>query len=204
MKQVTAAVIEKDGKFLLAQRKEGDALAGKWEFPGGKIEEGETPEDCLKRELHEEFGVETRIGGFICKSEFEYNHFHVELLAYRARHLSGEFKPADHSAIAWVKLEDLLKYDLASADVPVVKELRARAARGAAARAKDPLHGVTLEMIVTHIQKKYGWEKMARLIPVRCFSYNPSIKSSLTFLRKTQWARKKVEEWYIHDLRARK
>lgn len=69
MKQVTAAVIEKDGRVLIAQRKTGDALAGKWEFPGGKLEPGETPEACLRRELREEFGVETEIGDFICSSE---------------------------------------------------------------------------------------------------------------------------------------
>ncbi len=123
MKQVTAAVIEKDGRVLIAQRKSGDALAGKWEFPGGKLEPGETPEACLRRELKEEFGVETEIGDFICSSEFEYRHFHIELLAYRARHISGKFELRDHAAIAWVPPADLLKYDLASADIPVVKAL---------------------------------------------------------------------------------
>lgn len=62
----------------------------------------------------------------------------------------------------------------------------------------DPLHGKTLEMIVTHLVDMYGWEKLAKIIPVNCFKSNPSIKSSLTFLRKTPWARKKVEELYIN------
>lgn len=124
MKQVTAAVIEKDGKILLARRKEGDALAGKWEFPGGKLEPGETPQACLRRELMEEFGVETEIGPFVCASEFDYKHNHIELLVYRAAHLSGEFKLNDHSAIAWVSLAELDNYDLASADIPVVAALR--------------------------------------------------------------------------------
>ncbi|HBE88576.1 MAG TPA: 8-oxo-dGTP diphosphatase MutT [Elusimicrobia bacterium] len=123
MKQVTAAVIEKDGRVLIAQRKSGDALAGKWEFPGGKLEPGETPEACLRRELKEEFGVETEIGDFICSSEFEYKHFHIELLVYRARHISGEFQLHDHAAIEWVAPADLLKYDLASADIPVIEKL---------------------------------------------------------------------------------
>lgn len=122
-KQVTAAVIEKDGKVLIAQRRIGDALAGKWEFPGGKMEPGETPEACLRRELMEEFGVDTEIGDFICSSEFEYDHFHIELLVYRARHISGEFQLNDHAAIVWVKPADLHKYPLASADLPVVKVL---------------------------------------------------------------------------------
>lgn len=123
MKRVTAAVLEKDGKILLAQRKRGDALAGKWEFPGGKLEPGETPEACLRRELREEFGVETEIGAFVCSSEFEYKHARIELLVYRARHLSGEFRLNDHDAMAWVRPEDFSGYDLASADLPVVKVL---------------------------------------------------------------------------------
>lgn len=123
MKRVTAAVLEKDGKILLAQRKRGDALAGKWEFPGGKLEPGETPEACLRRELREEFGVETEIGAFVCSSEFEYKHARIELLVYRARHVAGEFRLNDHDAIAWVKPGELSGYDLASADIPVVKVL---------------------------------------------------------------------------------
>jgi uncharacterized protein (DUF2132 family) len=62
---------------------------------------------------------------------------------------------------------------------------------------KDPLHGVTLEMILTHLVEIYGWEEMARKIKINCFDNNPSIKSSLTFLRRTPWARKKVEELYL-------
>ena len=79
MRQVSGACLEKDGKILIARRKTGDNLAGKWEFPGGKLEPGETPEACLKRELKEEFGVETRIGEFICASKFEYKHLPIEL-----------------------------------------------------------------------------------------------------------------------------
>lgn len=64
----------------------------------------------------------------------------------------------------------------------------------------DPLHGVTLEKIVTTLQAKHGWEAMADRIPIRCFQYDPSIKSSLTFLRKTPWARKRVEDWYLWEV----
>jgi len=64
-------------------------------------------------------------------------------------------------------------------------------------KAKDPLHGVTLEMIVTHLVEQYGWAELGKRIPIRCFTNNPSIKSSLTFLRRTPWARKKVEELYL-------
>jgi 8-oxo-dGTP diphosphatase len=123
MKQVTAAVIEKDGLILLAQRKAGDTLGGKWEFPGGKLEPGETPQACLRRELMEEFGVDTEIGEFVCSSRFEYKHLPIELLVYRARHVAGEFKLNDHDRIEWVAPADLKNFDLSSADIPVVDVL---------------------------------------------------------------------------------
>lgn len=66
--------------------------------------------------------------------------------------------------------------------------------------SKDPLHGVTLEAIVTELVRRHGWEQLGRLIDIRCFNYDPSIKSSLKFLRKTPWARKKVEELYVAGL----
>lgn len=123
MKQVAAAVIEKNGKVLIARRKPGDALAGKWEFPGGKLEPGETPEECLRRELMEEFCVDTKIGAFICASRFEYKHLPIELLAYRAEHLAGEFKLNDHDRMAWVAPAELPNYDFCSADIPAVRLL---------------------------------------------------------------------------------
>jgi uncharacterized protein (DUF2132 family) len=61
----------------------------------------------------------------------------------------------------------------------------------------DPLHGVTLEMILTYLVEQHGWEELGKRVPIRCFLNNPSIKSSLTFLRRTPWARKKVEELYL-------
>ncbi|MBL7701913.1 MAG: DUF2132 domain-containing protein [Ferruginibacter sp.] len=64
--------------------------------------------------------------------------------------------------------------------------------------SNDPLHGKTLQMIVTHLAEMYGWEELGRRIPINCFKSNPSINSSLKFLRKTPWARKKVEELYIN------
>ena len=69
--------------------------------------------------------------------------------------------------------------------------------------SNDPLHGVTLERVVTELQEAYGWSELGRRIPVRCFLHDPSVKSSLTFLRKTPWARTKVEELYIQLKRTR-
>jgi len=70
-------------------------------------------------------------------------------------------------------------------------------------QANNPLHGITLEMILTHLVEYYGWEEMGSLIRIRCFNYDPSIKSSLAFLRKTPWARKKVENLYMRQKRIR-
>ncbi|MEO7300379.1 MAG: VF530 family protein [Verrucomicrobiota bacterium] len=65
---------------------------------------------------------------------------------------------------------------------------------------RDPLHGISLETIVQQLVERHGWIEMGRRIPIRCFLHDPSIKSSLTFLRKTSWARKKVEDWFIGEL----
>ena len=66
--------------------------------------------------------------------------------------------------------------------------------------SKDPLHGITLEMILNRLVEQHGWSELAKRIPIRCFSHEPSIKSSLKFLRRTPWARKKVEELYLASI----
>jgi len=64
---------------------------------------------------------------------------------------------------------------------------------------RDPLHGITLESIINQLVQRHGWSEMGRRIPVRCFRLNPTVKSSLTFLRKTPWARKRIEDWFIAE-----
>ncbi len=68
-------------------------------------------------------------------------------------------------------------------------------------QSRDPLHGITLEMMVTRLVDRHGWQELGRQIPIRCFQIDPSVKSSLVFLRKTPWARKRVEDWYAYDAR---
>jgi len=68
-------------------------------------------------------------------------------------------------------------------------------------RSRDPLHGITLEAVVTALVERHGWAEMSRRIPIRCFFNEPSIKSSLKFLRRTPWAREKVEAWYVEDMK---
>ncbi len=116
---VTAAIVEKNGKVLLARRMRHDDLAGKWEFPGGKLEIGETPEECLRRELKEEFGIESRVMNFVASSTFCYPHIEIKLLAYRVEHISGEFEILRHEELSWVAPKDLLTYDLSEADIPI-------------------------------------------------------------------------------------
>ena len=67
--------------------------------------------------------------------------------------------------------------------------------------SRDPLHGITLEMMITRLVDRHGWQELGRQIPIRCFQIDPSVKSSLVFLRKTPWARKRVEDWYAYDAR---
>ena len=122
-RQVTAAVIEKGGKILIAQRRKGSTLGGRWEFPGGKIEPGETAEACLKRELKEEFDIESEVGKFIIASQFRYCLVPIELLAYRVKHLSGDFKVNEHEEVRWVSPSELSSYDFMPADEAIVKLL---------------------------------------------------------------------------------
>ena len=122
-RQITAAVIERDGKMLIARRRRGRTLGGKWEFPGGKIEPGETPKECLKREIKEEFDIESEVGDFLISSKFTYCFVPIELLAYRVKHSSGDFKMNDHEEIRWVRLSELKLYDFLPADRLIVEML---------------------------------------------------------------------------------
>ena len=124
MKTVTAAILWRDDRVLLTRRAAGEKLAGKWEFPGGKLESGETPEECLRRELREELGIETRIRGFLGESIYEYGHVAIRLIAYETEYLAGDFKLTVHDDMKWVAVDDLLKQDLAPADVPLVKHIQ--------------------------------------------------------------------------------
>ncbi|WP_236023118.1 (deoxy)nucleoside triphosphate pyrophosphohydrolase [Dictyobacter formicarum] len=125
MKTVTAAILMLNGKILIARRKKGDAPEHKWEFPGGKIEPGETPEQCLKREMMEEFGVEVEVKDFFCSAIYRYQHIEIELLAYHTVYLEGEFQLNAHAEIKWITLEELKDYDFAEADIPIAHKLYA-------------------------------------------------------------------------------
>lgn len=120
---VVAAVIYRDQNLLLARRKSGKSMAGYWEFPGGKIENGETPEKALTRELFEEFDVVVSVGKEIATHRHDYEHIKIELIAHETRIESGELELRDHDAIVWVTPHEARQYKLAPADIPILEHI---------------------------------------------------------------------------------
>jgi 8-oxo-dGTP diphosphatase len=126
-KIVSAAVIERDGAVLIARRRRGKLHTGKWEFPGGTVEEGESPQECLKRELHEELGITVVVGDLLCDTQHSYSpDFTIRLLVFGVQVLSGTFDLNDHEEIRWVAPMDLMHYDFPEADRPVIEQLVGR------------------------------------------------------------------------------
>ncbi|AOY78352.1 NUDIX hydrolase [Clostridium formicaceticum] len=121
---VAAIIINPQREILIAKRKEGKALAGFWEFPGGKVETGENPEDSLKRELLEEMNLKIHIKGYYATNIHDYGSMRIQLIAYLASILEGDILLKDHDEALWVKPRDLENYDFAPADVPFVKRLK--------------------------------------------------------------------------------
>ena len=124
---VTAALIVKDGRILAARRAPGKHLEGHWEFPGGKLEENETPEGCLERELFEEFSISSRVGTYVGQSVYDYGEKVVRLLGYEVEHLSGDFELVDHDELRWLEIDQLADVIWAPADIPLVEQYEARA-----------------------------------------------------------------------------
>ena len=122
MQRVTAGLLVRAGKVLIALRKAGKHMGRKWEFPGGKIHPGESPEECLRRELAEELDIEARIGGLVGSARYSNGVVDLEILLYRAEYLSGSFTLHDHEALAWVEPGQLESYDLADSDRELARQ----------------------------------------------------------------------------------
>ncbi len=120
-----AALIDADGRVLLAQRPAGKSMAGLWEFPGGKIGPGEIPEYALMRELREELGIETRPCCFsaVAFASHSYDDFHLLMPLFACRVWQGTPVPREGQALKWVLPKDMYNYPMPAADVPLVAQL---------------------------------------------------------------------------------
>lgn len=126
MKRVVAALILKDGKFLVCQRTRHQAMPLKWEFPGGKIEEGEQPRDALRRELDEELGITARVGEEVARVQHDYrNGGSVELRFFVVNEYQGEIENRIFRDVRWAERSELPTYDFLEADLEFVKRLAA-------------------------------------------------------------------------------
>ena len=124
MKRVVAALILKNGKVLVCQRTRHQSMPLKWEFPGGKIEDGEQPRDALRRELEEELGIDAQIGEEVARIRHDYkNGGSVELRFYVVNEYTGEMENRIFKDVRWAKRSELPKYDFLEADLELVKDL---------------------------------------------------------------------------------
>jgi len=120
------ALIDIDGRILLAQRPEGKSMAGLWEFPGGKVEPGETPEAALIRELQEELGIDTWASCLapLTFASHSYNDFHLLMPLFACRKWDGTPQGKENQTLKWVQANDLKNYPMPAADIPLIPILR--------------------------------------------------------------------------------
>lgn len=121
------ALVDADGRVLLAQRPKGKSMAGLWEFPGGKIEQGERPEETLIRELKEELGIEVREDCLapLTFASHKYPDFHLLMPLYVCRRWEGIIAPTEGQCVTWVKPNRLRDYEMPPADIPLISHLMA-------------------------------------------------------------------------------
>jgi len=123
MLQVTCAILVHDQKILICQRAENMSLPLKWEFPGGKLEKGESEESCLIREIKEELRIDIEIQQRLTPIEHKYETFTIRLIPFISTATNPILQLTEHKAYAWVMPQALLQYDLAPADIPIVHEI---------------------------------------------------------------------------------
>lgn len=123
MIKVVAAAIQRDGKYFCAQRPEGKSLGGLWEFPGGKLEAGESPETALIREIKEEFNADIEILNYVNEASYDYEFGTVVMTTYEAKLLSDELTLLEHQDAKWLEPENLHSLNWAPVDLPAVELL---------------------------------------------------------------------------------
>ena len=121
---VTAAIIRKNGRILIAQRPRDGMLGGLWEFPGGKREPGESLEKCLQREIREELGLEIAVGDLLTRVKHAYTHFRITLHAFECRVVSGKPKPIGVADVRWVRMNEVGRYAFAVTDQKIIQRLK--------------------------------------------------------------------------------
>lgn len=114
------------GEVLIDRRRPEGLLGGLWEFPGGKIEPGETVEDCIRREIREELGIEIAVGDHLITINHTYSHFHVTLTVHHCRHLSGEPQPIESDEVRWVPVTELEQFPFPKANIHIINALLGR------------------------------------------------------------------------------
>lgn len=123
--EVVAAIIYKDGAYFATQRGYGE-FEGMWEFPGGKIEPGESSEDALKREIQEELGIDITIDKFLCTTEYDYPSFHLTMHCYICSIEAGEIVLREHKSARWLTTETLNNVEWLPADKELLEKLRTK------------------------------------------------------------------------------
>ena len=123
MKIATAAIISQNGKYLIAKRKAGGVVGGKWEFPGGKLESNESPQEGLARELNEELAIDANIGDFFDDHIHRYNTGAIRIFAYMVDCFTGEFELREHDEIRWVSASEMCDFDFIGNDKSIIKKL---------------------------------------------------------------------------------
>lgn len=125
-KQIGVAVIRNDqGQILIDRRRQEGLLGGLWEFPGGKIEAGETVEACIQREIREEIGIEIEVGDRLITIDHTYTHFRVTLNVHTCRYVSGDPQPIECDEVRWVHLDEIEQYPFPKANVKIIDALKA-------------------------------------------------------------------------------
>jgi mutator protein MutT len=119
-----AVIWNQEGKILIDKRRQGGQLGGLWEFPGGKLEPGETIEECIEREIIEELGIKIKVGDRLITIEHDYTNFHITLNVYHCYHTSGTPQPIESDEIRWVTLDEIDQFPFPKANEQIIAALR--------------------------------------------------------------------------------